>query len=806
MTATAALSVAVISVAPIGGAPSVGTPITIVGRGFVTGCTVTIGGSPATSVVFVSSTQLTCTTPLLGASRCDVTVTNPDGQLGTGPGFYAFEAAPTVSAATPSTGPVVGTTILTNLAGTGFLTGCTVTIGGAPATNVVLVSSTKLTCTVPAGSAGAQNIVVTNPDTQSSGSSGNGAFTYAAPTEWAGLSPLVDWDMANAIVASGTALDHVPDQSGNARVLTASATAPAVVTASASFNGLNTLSFTGGAGATFTGLGIADNGPVSVIAVAKNTGPNASGFNSFLLELNNQQLALYAAGAAPHVWHTWASSNFAEVVSDNAVTASAAMLLTLSGGTERFYVNSTVEEGNQASAGGTFSGAGIVGSLHGGPDARFVLNGEVARIIVFGSLLDATQRITALAAIGAKYGIAVTYAAPTFTSLSVGTGPTTGGTATTITGTGFLPSPAVTFGGVTATSIVRVSSTSITCVTPAGSGAVDVVITNTDAQSVTGSGAFAYAAPLTVSTASPNTGPLAGGTIITNLAGTGFVNGCTVKIDGVAATATFVSSVKLTVTTPAGSSGAKNIVVTNPDTTTSGSTGNGAFTYAAPTEWGGLTPLVDWDMANAVVSSGSVDTVPDTSGNGNTATGVTSHKPTPVAASANFNSANVIAVTSTQRLSFGNVGVAVNGPVTVLVVGKVTGGLNTPFSNRALWVNAGVLEMYCAATSGVWTGGCSTNFATKASAVNGSSVSAVAMLTSGSTSSGTQRLYVNSTTEAGNGATNGFDLTSGGTIGEASFGFNGQIARVIIFGSILDATQRANVLNALGTKYGITIS
>ncbi len=33
-------------------------------------------------------------------------------------------------------------------------------------------------CTTPAGTAGAQNVVVTNPDTQTSGSSGNGLFSY----------------------------------------------------------------------------------------------------------------------------------------------------------------------------------------------------------------------------------------------------------------------------------------------------------------------------------------------------------------------------------------------------------------------------------------------------------------------------------------------------------------------------------------------------------------------------------------------------------------------------------------------------
>jgi len=85
---------------------------------------------------------------------------------------------PTLSAITPSSGPAVGGTSVTNLAGTGFITGATVTVGGASATSVVVVSSIKITCTTPSGTAGASNVVVTNPDTQTSGTSGNGLYTY----------------------------------------------------------------------------------------------------------------------------------------------------------------------------------------------------------------------------------------------------------------------------------------------------------------------------------------------------------------------------------------------------------------------------------------------------------------------------------------------------------------------------------------------------------------------------------------------------------------------------------------------------
>ena len=69
--------------------------------------------------------------------------------------------------------------------------------------------------------------------------------------------------------------------------------------------------------------------------------------------------------------------------------------------------------------------------------------------------------------------------APTVSSISPRVGGVVGGTAVTITGTDFTGATGVTIGGVAATSLLVVSATSITCVTPAGSAGVgSVVVTN----------------------------------------------------------------------------------------------------------------------------------------------------------------------------------------------------------------------------------------------------------------------------------------------------------------------------------------
>src|SRR5207245_2911848 len=116
------------------------------------------------------------------AGAVNVVVTNPDTQTGSlTNGFtYTSPTAPTVTTVSPSSGPTAGGTGVT-ITGTNFATGATVTLGGAGATNVVVVSATQITATTPAHAAGAVTVTVTKPDTQNGGLS-NG-FTYvAAPT------------------------------------------------------------------------------------------------------------------------------------------------------------------------------------------------------------------------------------------------------------------------------------------------------------------------------------------------------------------------------------------------------------------------------------------------------------------------------------------------------------------------------------------------------------------------------------------------------------------------------------------------
>ncbi|MEA2563455.1 MAG: hypothetical protein QOH06_4959 [Acidobacteriota bacterium] len=85
---------------------------------------------------------------------------------------------------------------------------------------------------------------------------------------------------------------------------------------------------------------------------------------------------------------------------------------------------------------------------------------------------------------------------PVVAAVGPKSGTTAGGTAVTITGTGFQAGATVTFGGTAASSVVVVNSTRITAVTPAKpTGKVAVAVTNVNGQSSSLANGFFYAPP-----------------------------------------------------------------------------------------------------------------------------------------------------------------------------------------------------------------------------------------------------------------------------------------------------------------------
>lgn len=92
-------------------------------------------------------------------------------------GIYMPNPVPIFASITPNTGPAAGGTAVV-IQGDGFVPGSTVTIGGNPATSIVVVSVQTITCVTPAGTVGARDVVITEPGFDAGSVTAAGAYTY----------------------------------------------------------------------------------------------------------------------------------------------------------------------------------------------------------------------------------------------------------------------------------------------------------------------------------------------------------------------------------------------------------------------------------------------------------------------------------------------------------------------------------------------------------------------------------------------------------------------------------------------------
>lgn len=167
---------AINSISPTSGDTTGGTVITVAGSNFVSGATVSFGGSAASNVSFVNSSLLKVTTPAHAAGAVNVVVTNPDGGSATlASGFTFGTSSLTVSSVSPISGPAVGGTTVT-ISGTNFQTGVSVTFGGLAATSVTLSNSSTIVAVTPAHGSGSVDVAVTNSNGQSTTLSAGFAF------------------------------------------------------------------------------------------------------------------------------------------------------------------------------------------------------------------------------------------------------------------------------------------------------------------------------------------------------------------------------------------------------------------------------------------------------------------------------------------------------------------------------------------------------------------------------------------------------------------------------------------------------
>lgn len=205
MTATCTpVAPTISSISPDQGPTAGGTSVTLTGTNF-TGGTITVDGSTVTPSA-LSATSATFTTPAHAAGAVSVALTTSGGTATTG---YTYLSPPTVTAVSPTAGPIGGgqTVIIT---GTNFANTTAVTFGATPATGFTVNSATQITATAPANSAGTYDIRVTTTGGTSATSAAD-QYTYVAAPTVTSVSPTAGPTAGGTtVVITGTGFAAAP--------------------------------------------------------------------------------------------------------------------------------------------------------------------------------------------------------------------------------------------------------------------------------------------------------------------------------------------------------------------------------------------------------------------------------------------------------------------------------------------------------------------------------------------------------------------------------------------------------------------
>jgi IPT/TIG domain-containing protein len=363
------------------------------------------------------------------------------------------EPAPTITFVKPASGSTAGGTSVT-IEGTRFEATAAenaVTIGGKPAT-VTGGGTTSLTVTTPEGSAGSADVVVTRKSDGSRVTDEKG-FAYFEPAlTIKAIEPSSGSTAGKTLVTiEGTGFVAIPAENtvtigGNAANVTAASATSLTVATPKGIAGEATVMVTrksDGASATVE-KGFTYVAPPTIASIAPASGSTAGG-----LSVTIKGTGFDAAPAKDKV-----------TIGGGAATVTAASATSLT-----------------------------VTTPPGSPGSAPVV------------VANETDKLSS-----APGEASFTYVAPpTITSVEPSSGTTSGGTSVTIQGTGFGAGiTAVEFGSVSATSFKVVTESTMTAVSPPGSGTVDVTVKTAGGTSVTSTAdRFTYTAAATASSTGP---------------------------------------------------------------------------------------------------------------------------------------------------------------------------------------------------------------------------------------------------------------------------------------------------------------
>ena len=353
---------------------------------------------------------------------------------------------PAISSISPPSGSTLGGTAV-QISGSGFAADSTVTIGGTSATGVVVNSDTSISAVTPVGAAGAADVVVTNDNGTATLS---GGFTYFTP---------------------GSVLFQ-DDFSGGAGNWTISSLGHAdgwsVVSGAYTYNGAGISNSYAGGDPSWSDYTFAAKIRLSTLSnfpggIRGRVNPaTGAGYTVWLYPASGEIKLLRVAGWDPDNPPATELGAFGGITFDT--TSFHTVWLSFEGTSINVYYDGELK----ISATDTTYDRGVIA-------------------------LDVSDQPVEFDDVSVVFGAPVLPV--TVSSVSPLSGPTTGGTAVQISGSGFIAGSTVTIGGASATSVVVNNSTSISAVTPAGTaGPADVVVTNTNGTD-TLAGGFTYYEP-----------------------------------------------------------------------------------------------------------------------------------------------------------------------------------------------------------------------------------------------------------------------------------------------------------------------
>ena len=500
------------TVSPTFGPTSGGTRITITGTNLSGATSVKVNGVAATDVVVASATSITASTPSGMAGAKSVAVTTSGGTA-TKAGAFTY-----VALAVPtitSVSPASGP----SSGGTAFtiigtnLTGATsVQVNGVAATNVVVVNATTITARTPAGTAGAKSVAVTTAGGVATKAS---AFTYVV------LAPTI----TSIAPTSGSTLGGT--------VFTITGT-----------------NLTGGASVQVNGVAATNVVVVNATTITARTPAGLAG-------AKNVSVTTAGGTATKASAFTFVTPPTITTVSPTTGSTNGATTIAITG-TNLVGVTSVTVNGVAATNVIVVNASAITAKTPAG-----TVGAKNVSVTTPGGTATKTN--------------AFTYVAPlVIASILPTSGPTSGGTILTITGTN-LTGARLTIQG-TSIPIFNNTGTSFNITTPAHLAGVISVTIATAGGTINKPNAFKFVPLPTITSISPPSGPTSGDTEIT-ITGANFTGATSVQVNGVAATSmVVVSATSITARTPAGTVGAKSVTVTTIGGTATNASG---FTYTA---------------------------------------------------------------------------------------------------------------------------------------------------------------------------------------------------------------------------------